>query len=98
MMAQVITHYRRKLRRFSIDGTTTRHIVVEENSVGIRVVVSEVGPINEKKSYIIGYEFHPVLRKRFLALEEAISAAKTVFHSSLISGAYEVVADTTADG
>jgi hypothetical protein len=49
-MAHVITHYGRKLRRYAIDGQTTRYIAVEENSAGLRVVVSKFGPINKVHS------------------------------------------------
>ena len=93
-MAQVITHYRRKLRRFSIDGTTTRHIVVEERSDGVYLIVYEVRPTKDRYDNTIGYDFHPVLRKWYLTLKEGLSAAETVFDSNMNLGFREVIADT----
>jgi hypothetical protein len=98
MMAKRILHYRRKVHREANDGTTTRHIAVEEHSDGVYLIVYEVGRTKDKYGFIIGYDLRPVLRKRYLKLEEGISAAETVFDSDMNLGFREVIADTSAEG
>jgi hypothetical protein len=83
MMAKRIQHYRRKVHREVNDGTTTRYIAVEEHSDGVYLIVYEVGRTKDKYDSIIGYDLRPVLRKRYLKLEEGISAAETVFDSDM---------------
>jgi hypothetical protein len=97
-MAKGIKHYTRKLRNYAIDGTTTRHIVVEEHSDGVYLIVYEVRPAKDKYGNTIGYDFHPVLRKWYLTLKEGLSAAETVFDSNMNLGFREVITDTSADG
>jgi hypothetical protein len=97
-MAKGIKHYSRKVRRYAIDGTRTRHIVVEEHPEGVLLIVYEVKPTKERYGSTVGYEFHPVLRKWYLTLKEGLSAAETVFDSNLNLGFREVVADTSAEG
>jgi hypothetical protein len=98
MMAKRIQHYRRKVHREANDGTTTRHIAVEEHSDGVYLIVYEVGRTKDKYGSIIGYDLRPVLSKRYLKLEEGISAAETVFDSNMNLGFREVIADTSAGG
>jgi hypothetical protein len=74
-----------------------RHIFFEENAGDTHVVIPEVGPTKDKDGYTTGYDFHSVSRKRYLTLEEVISAAEIALNSSLDSGFYEVIADTSAD-
>jgi hypothetical protein len=93
-MGREIEHYSKKLCRQANNETTTRQIVVKENSAGIHVVTYEVGPVKGKEGNTIGYDFYPVLRKRYSTLEEGISAAETTVQSSLSSGFLEVTADT----
>lgn len=95
-MAKRIHHYRKKVYRQTNDGTTTRHIVVEEHSDGVFLIVYEVGRTKDKYGSTTGYDLHPVLRKCYLTLEEAISAAETVADSSINLGFHEDVADSTA--
>jgi hypothetical protein len=83
-MAKRIQHYRRKVNRQANDGTTTRHIVVEEHSYGVYLIVYEVGRIKDKYGSTSGYDLHPVLRKCYSTVKDAISAAETVFDSSRI--------------
>jgi hypothetical protein len=97
-MAKESKHYSRKLRSYAINGTITRHIVVEEHSDGIYLIVYEVRPTKDKGGYTIGYEFRPVLRKRYSTLEEGIGAAEAVFDSNMNCGFREVIADTSAEG
>ena len=94
-MGKEIEHYSKKLCRQGNDETTTRHIVVKENSAGIHVITYEVGPVKDKDGNTIGYDFYPVLRKRYLTLEEGISAAEATLQSGLNSGFREVTADTS---
>jgi hypothetical protein len=93
-MAKGIKHYSRKVRRDAIDGPTTRHIVVEEHSDGVYLIVYEVRPTKDRYDNTIGYDFHPVLRKWYLTLKECLSAAETVFDSNMNLGFREVIADT----
>lgn len=97
-MAKRIKHYDKKVRRRDIDGTTARHITVEEHPDSFYIVISEVGPTRDKDGYTTGYDLHSVVWKRYVTLKEAISAAEIAFDSSLRLGFYEVVADTTAEG
>jgi hypothetical protein len=77
-MAQGTKRYGKKLRRHASDGTTTRHIVVEENSEGIQLIVYEFRPTKDKYGSTIGYEFHPLSRKWCLTLKQPIIAADSV--------------------
>jgi hypothetical protein len=97
-MAKLIQYYRRKVNRQANDGTTTRHIVVEEHSDGVYLIVYEVGRIKDKYGSTSGYDLRPVLRKRYLTLEEGISTAETAFDSSMNLGFHEDIADTSAEG
>jgi hypothetical protein len=97
-MAKGIKHYTRKLRHYALDGTTTRHIVVEERSDGVYLIVYEVRPTKDEYGNTIGYDFHPVLRKSYLTLKEGLSAAETVFDSNMNVGFREVIADSSAEG
>jgi hypothetical protein len=49
-MAIRIQHYRRKVHREANDGTTTRHIAVEEHSDGVYLIVYEV---DEQKTNMV---------------------------------------------
>jgi hypothetical protein len=89
-MTKRIQHYRRKVHRQANDGITTRHIVVEEHSDGVYLLVCQVGRTKNKYSSIIGYDLRRVLRKRYLTLEEGISAAETVFDSNMNLGFSDV--------
>jgi hypothetical protein len=93
-MAKGIKHYCRKVRRYTIDGPTTRHIVVEEYPNGVYLIVYEVRATKDRHGDSIGYDFHPVLRKWYLTLNEGLSAAETVFDSNMNLGFREVIADT----
>jgi hypothetical protein len=95
-MARGVKHYSRKLRRQANNETTARLILVEENCDGIHVVISEVGPTRDKDGYTTGYHLHSVSWKRYLTLEEAISAAEIALQHSLDSGFYEVAAEISA--
>jgi hypothetical protein len=93
-MAKGIKHYSRKVRSYAIDGPTTRHIIVEEHSSGIYLIVYEVRPTKDRYGNTIGDDFHHVLRKWYLTLKEGLSAAETVFDSNMNLGFREVIADT----
>jgi hypothetical protein len=93
-MAKSIKRYTKKVRRYAIDGPTTRHIVVEEHPNGVYLIVYEVRPTKDRYGNTIGYDFLPVLRKWYLTLNEGISVAETVFDSNMNLGFREVVADT----
>ena len=97
-MASEVKNFSRKLRRYANNGTSTRHIVVEENSNGVYLIVYEVRRTKDEYGSTTGHELHPVLRKRYLTLEEGISAAETVFDSDMNLGCREVIADTGAEG
>jgi hypothetical protein len=93
-MAREVRHYSRKLRRYATNGTSTRHIIVEENSDGVYLIVYEVQRTKDKDGRTI--DFHPVLRKRYSSLEESISAAETVFDFDTNLGFREVIANRSA--
>jgi hypothetical protein len=76
--------------------TTTRHIVVEGHSDGVYLAVYEVRRTKDNDGRTIGYDFHPVLRKRYSTLEEGIRAAEAAMDSSMGLGFREVIADTSA--
>jgi hypothetical protein len=59
-MAKGIKRHGKKLRRHANDGTTTRPIVVAENSEGVQLIVYEFRSKKDKDGYIIGYEFDPL--------------------------------------
>jgi hypothetical protein len=71
-----------------------RHIVVEEHSDGVFLIVYEVRRTKDEYGSTTGHELHPVLRKRYLTLEEGISAAETVFDCDMNLGFREIIADT----
>ena len=50
-MARGVKHYRRKLRRYAKNERLTRHIVVEENSDGVYLIVYEVANKRQKWSH-----------------------------------------------
>jgi hypothetical protein len=93
-MAKRIKHYSKKVHRQATDGTTTRHIVVEEHSDDVFLIVYEVRRTKDKCGSTTVHELHPVLRKRYLTYEEGISAAETVFDCDMNLGFREVIADT----
>jgi hypothetical protein len=95
-MAREVKHYSRKLRRYANNRTSTRHIIVEENSDGVYLIVYEVKRTRDKDGRTIDYDFHPVLRKRYSSLEESISAAETVFDFDMNLGFREVIANRSA--
>jgi hypothetical protein len=94
-MANGVKHYSEILQRQVNNGTTTRHISVEENADGIDLVVYEVTPTKVKHGYTASHEVHPVLQKRFSTLKEGVCTAETVFDSGLRSGFYELIAETS---
>jgi hypothetical protein len=96
-MAREVKHYSRKLRRYANSGTSTRHILVEEKSDGVYLIVYEVRRTKDKDGGTIDYGFHLVLRKRYSSLEEGIITAETVFDSDMNLGFREVIADRSAD-
>jgi hypothetical protein len=93
-MARGKKHYHKKLRRRAIDGTTARHLSLEQHPDGFYVVVSEVGPTRDNAGDTTDYDLHSVLWKRYPRLEEGISAAEMAFYTGLRMGFHEVVADT----
>jgi hypothetical protein len=92
-MAREVKHYSRKQRRYANNGTSTRHIVVEENSDGVYLIVYEVRRTKDKDGRTIDYDFHSVLRKQYSSLEESISAAETVVDSDMNLGFREGIAN-----
>jgi hypothetical protein len=95
-MAREVKHYSREMRRYANNGTSTRYIVVEENSDAIYLIVYEVRRTKDKDGRTIDYDFHPVLRKQYSSLEESISAAETVFDSDRNLGFREGIANRSA--
>jgi hypothetical protein len=95
-MASEVKNFSRKLRRYANNGTSTRHIVVEENSNGVYLIVYEVRRTKDKDGRTIYYDFHPILRKRYSSLEESISAAETVFDSAMNLGFREGITNGSA--
>lgn len=95
-MARGVKHYRRKLRRYAKNERLTRHIVVEENSDGVYLIVYEVRRTKDKNGRTFDYDFHPVLRKWYSTVEESISAAETVFDSDMNLGFREVIANRSS--
>jgi hypothetical protein len=95
-MAREVKHYSRKLCRYANNGTSTRQIVVEENSDGVYLVVYEVRRTKDKYGRTMDYDIHPVLRKQYSSLEESISAAETVFDSDMNLGFREGIANRSA--
>jgi hypothetical protein len=93
-MSKGIKRYSRKVRRQTDDGTRTRHIVVEEHSNGVYLVVYDVRATKDGYSNGRRYDFYPVLRKWYWTLKEGLSAAETVFDSNVNVGFREVIADT----
>jgi hypothetical protein len=97
-MTEDIRHFSKRLRREADEGTTTRYIVVEENSCdAFRVSIYEFKPTKVKGGYVPGRELKPVKLEWFSTLQEGISVAETELRSSLNSGFREVIADSTTD-
>jgi hypothetical protein len=61
-------HYHKKLRLRAIDGTTARHVSLEQHPDGFYIVVSEVGPTRDRAGYTTGYDLQ-------FCIVEAISNA-----------------------
>jgi hypothetical protein len=95
-MERGIRCYHKKLRRYEEDGTTTRHIIVEENSDGSQLIVYEVRPAKDKYGYTAGYEFRPVTRRWFLSLKQGMRAAEKEFELGMSLRFYLVAVDRCA--